>query len=126
MARRKISYERVAELTRLHWSAPKIAEEVGCSPRSVVRIRARLGITQPVPETAGKPISPERMEQARKLAEDGASVGEIRRTVGMHKATITKYFPEARQDPGEWQRLWGGIRNDTKMRRLFDEMGGIT
>ena len=122
----RINYNRVAELTKLKWSAPRIAAELKCSERQVTRIRARLEITQPVPDTVGKPVSPERLEQARKLVEDGASAGEVARTMRMGRLTVNKYFPEARKDAREWQQLWGQIRNDTKLRKLFDEMGGIT
>lgn len=121
-----INYNRVGELTGLGWGAAKIAAEVGCSERQVTRIRRTLGISQPVPETAGKPLSPERYEAARKLADSGASISEISRTLNMNKPTIVKYFPQAKQNGDDWRHLWGQIRNNPKMRDLFDEMGGIT
>lgn len=130
MARNKntntINYNRVAELTKLNWSAPKIAAELGCSARQVTRIRGHLRIAQERRPNSGIPVSPERLEQAQKLADDGASAGEIVRTMRMSRVTVNKYFPEARQNGDDWRHLWGQIRNDPKMRRLFDEMGGIT
>lgn len=120
-----INYNRVAELTGLGWGANRIAAEIGCSSRQVTRIRVHLKINKPVPETAGRPISPERLEAMRKLVDAGASIGEIVRTLHCHHDTVSKYFPEAKQSGDDWRHLWGQIRNDPKMRRLFDEMGGI-
>jgi hypothetical protein len=43
--------ERAEAITRLNarnWSAPRIAEWVGCNPKTVDRVRARLGL--PVPD----------------------------------------------------------------------------
>ena len=40
-------------------------------------------------------IPPERMEAARRLAEDGASQVEITRSTGMARETIIRLFPEA-------------------------------
>lgn len=41
-------------------------------------------------------VTPERLEQARQLVEDGASQMEIRRSTGLARETIVKYFPDCR------------------------------
>lgn len=122
---RRINRYRVAELTKLGWSAAAIARDQHSSERQITRIRSSLKLSQPVPENAGKPLSPERLEAMRLLVEDGASVGEIMRTLKCSDDTVKKYFPDAARDQSEWAHLWGSIRNKPKMRRLFDEMGGI-
>lgn len=38
-------------------------------------------------------VNPETMDRARRLVEDGASVTEIKRTTGLARETILKYFP---------------------------------
>ena len=43
--------------------------------------------------TAKRPPSPERLEQAARLLEDGASQREVQRTTGIHRTTLRKHFP---------------------------------
>lgn len=117
---------RVAELTRVGYSTPQIAEKLGCSTRQVTRVRGRVGVAQPAPSSVGRPADPEKLAMAAELVEQHASIGEIHRTTGLHKDTIKRHFPNAGQDPREWMELWGQIRNKPKMRRLFDEMGGLS
>jgi DNA invertase Pin-like site-specific DNA recombinase len=45
------------------------------------------------PRRMKRPPSPERLEQARRLLEDGASQRETCRTTGIHRTTLRKYFP---------------------------------
>lgn len=93
--------ERVVDLTALGHSAPQIAAAVGCTPRTVVRIRARAGISQP----AGGPLTDDEIHCARALLDDGASFSEVARTLGRSYRHLRGRFPDV---PG-WTRQQGGI-----------------
>lgn len=81
--------EKIAQLTRQNYTAPQIAVVVGVTVRSVVRARARLGLTKAV---APRLSAAERVVIQR-LIDDGASYYEIARTTGRHVETIKKYWP---------------------------------
>lgn len=85
--------EHVLTLHARGLSAAEIAERVGCASRTVIRIRKRHGLTQPVPTHAGIPITQERLDAARVMFDDGAPQREIRRTLGMSQATLMHHFP---------------------------------
>lgn len=40
-----------------------------------------------------RPPTPERIQQARQLLEDGASQREVQRTTGIARETLRKHFP---------------------------------
>ena len=85
-----------AEILRLHHrglTARQIAERVGCTTKTVQRVRKANGLSRVVPATVGVPVSTERLEFAARLFDDGASRAEVRRSVGMGWGTLAKFFP---------------------------------
>ncbi|AEK07823.1 DNA binding protein [Mycobacterium phage Yoshi] len=78
-------------MTREGCSAKHIGEVVGCSDRTVVRVRAagdaRLASAQFVP------LSQEQKDFAQYLLDDGAPYNEVARTLGVSRTTVEKYFP---------------------------------
>ncbi|QFG09603.1 DNA binding protein [Arthrobacter phage TripleJ] len=55
-----------------------------------------------------RPVSPERLAQARALFEDGASQREVQRTTGIGRGQLRKYFPGQRwtyRQAGEFRQL---------------------
>lgn len=95
-ADRKFRHLDDAQMHELHsrgWSARQIADEVGCTVRSVSRWRKRKGLSQPTPPNGCRPISAERLEQARRLFDGGASRRDVQMTLGMSTKTIVRHFP---------------------------------
>lgn len=86
---RKISGERIVEMTRLGMSASQIAEIVGCSDRTVVRVRAREGIAGHCPP----PLSAEKVSAAEEMLTDGCSIRETARTLGVSYESVHRRFP---------------------------------
>jgi DNA-binding CsgD family transcriptional regulator len=82
--------ERVVELTRQGYSAPAIAGFLGITKRSVVRIRAHMGVAQ---EPSGPPLSEAEKAQAALLLGDGCSYADVGRTLGRHPNSIRRHFP---------------------------------
>lgn len=66
--------------------------------------------------TAKRPPSPERLAHAARLLEDGASQTEVQRTIGIHRATLRKYFPG---------KAWT-YRQAGAFRQLTRKMQGLT
>lgn len=81
--------EQTVELTRCGVSAPRIAEQLGVTPRTVTRWRLRAGIS----EGEARHIAQEVWEEARRILDDGASYGEVARTLGVSRATVARHFP---------------------------------
>lgn len=82
--------ERIAELTRQHYTAEEIARMVGVTARSVVRARARTGVTRPKAPL----LTDSERERIEKLLDDGASYNEVARTVGRNLSCIRYNFPD--------------------------------
>lgn len=82
--------ESVVEMTKAGYSAAAIARSLHITERSVVRLRRRAGISQPL--TAG-PLSEAEKELALGLLADGCSYGEVGRTLGRPTETIRRRFP---------------------------------
>ena len=85
-----------AEIIRLHHyglTVRQIAEQVGCTMRTVQRVKSANGLAQQVPATVGVPVSAERLAFAAQLFDDGASQWEVRRTTRLHQRTLQKHFP---------------------------------
>ena len=81
------------ELERLHGqglSATQIAEQVGCTTRTVFRWRSLSGVAR---ERAPIVASPETLQRARELFDDGASQQEVHRTTGIGQHTLSRHFP---------------------------------
>jgi DNA-binding CsgD family transcriptional regulator/DNA-binding transcriptional regulator YiaG len=86
---RKVAYELVVK----RGLTPKqIAAEMGCSIEQVYRFRREFGVAKP-DHTKTLPPMEERLKQAAKMVEEGASFAEICRTVHIHRETLNKHFP---------------------------------
>ncbi|AXN53223.1 hypothetical protein PBI_HARLEY_61 [Mycobacterium phage Harley] len=83
-----VEVEKVAWLTRMGWTAPQIAEQLGCHHRTVQRARAKTGVAKPKPPA----LSTEILEEAARMLADGASQNEVARTLGVGQATISAHF----------------------------------
>jgi len=106
--------EFVARLHADGLSAAQIAEQAGCTTRTVQRWRTAQGVAQPLPPTRNPDEFPTRLEQARQLLEDGASYNEVIRTLHMHKRTLQRHFPGMGWSSVEGSRLGAFI---TRMQR---------
>lgn len=81
--------EVVRELTERGNSAAQIAMMVGCSKRTVTRIRARLGISQP----GAVLYSDETRATVYEMLKDGMSYLEVSRTMQIPPKRLWKWFP---------------------------------
>lgn len=87
--RRSEREREVLRMTQQGFSAREIARVLECSSRTVVRIRARLGITEPGPV----PIPSEVLAAAEAMLEDQCPFSEIARTLPISVSTLAKRFP---------------------------------
>jgi transposase len=81
--------ERVAAMTAAGMTAAVIAEALHVTPRTVIRDRRALGISKPRPEI----VPAEKWHAAEALIDDGASICEAARTVGIGQVTANRHFP---------------------------------
>lgn len=80
--------QRVVELTTQEMPTPMIAGMLGVSERTVTRHRRRAGICP-------RPLSrftPDEIRVAESLLDDGASYGEVARTLGRDKSVVRQRF----------------------------------
>ncbi|ACI12370.1 DNA binding protein [Mycobacterium phage Fruitloop] len=82
----------VLAMTRDGFSAKHIGEVVGCSPRTVTRVRAAAD-ARVMNHDRFTPLTADQLEFAEYLLEDGASYQEVARTLGVSRTTIEKHFP---------------------------------
>ncbi|AYD86888.1 DNA binding protein [Mycobacterium phage MilleniumForce] len=82
----------ILSMTREGCSARHIAEVVGCSSRTVVRVRADGDARVMGPELF-TPLTQEQKDFARYLLDDGAPYNEVARTLGVSWTTIERNFP---------------------------------
>ncbi|QGH77876.1 helix-turn-helix DNA-binding domain protein [Mycobacterium phage Kenuha5] len=82
----------ILSMTRDGFSARHIAEVVGCSPRTVTRVRAAADARVMNPDRF-TPLTADQLEFAEYLVEDGASYQEVARTLGVSRTTIERHFP---------------------------------
>lgn len=83
--------ETVARYTARGWSASNIAKVMGVTERTVTRIRAKAGVTQP--GCARPRWTPERRAFFESLLDDGWSFQEIARTHGADASALSRHFP---------------------------------
>lgn len=93
--------ERIAELTRQGLTAKVIAEKLNITRRSVVRIRAAMGVAQPAPQR----MTADELARAEALLVDGASVTEAARTIGRCDQALRKHFPQYAWSPSQAAEL---------------------
>ncbi|AEK08599.1 hypothetical protein PBI_DLANE_55 [Mycobacterium phage DLane] len=82
----------ILSMTRDGFSAKHIGEVVGCSPRTVTRVRAAADARVMNPRRF-TPLTADQLEFAEYLLEDGASYQEVARTLGVSRTTIERHFP---------------------------------
>lgn len=112
-------YESIAELHRLGYSAPQIAARAGCSTRTVGRWRRSQGLTER-PAHASYPVTPERLEAARRMLEDGASHHDISLTLHMSVHTLRAHFPGTAWSRDESIRLAHMVRQLNRIEALVN------
>jgi len=93
MGGRRVDYDRMSELDGQRKSAAEIAAALGCDVRTVTRWRRDVRRTQPLAPHQGHRLTPERLTQAQALLDDGASLSEVRRTLGTTFRTLHHHFP---------------------------------
>ena len=89
-ADRAVRDERIVTMTREGLSASQIGAALGCTARTVTRVRARLDCL--VHEKA-RPLTDAQLEAADQLLSDGCSIAEAARTVGASEMGLHRRFP---------------------------------
>jgi len=79
------------ELQARGMSSRKIAAALGVDQRTVLRWRKRVGVS--LGPVAARPQVDR--DHVRQLLDDGCSIAEAARTVGVHPHTVTRWFPDA-------------------------------
>lgn len=95
-------------LQRSGKTANQIAESLGCTPRTVVRLRSRHGLAQPYHRPT--PIDEQWKARAKALLDDGASISEVCRTLNTTFDTVKKHFPDAGWTPTEAAQYARAVR----------------
>lgn len=89
-----------------------IAAELGVTTRTVQRWRETTGRKRRLDPRPTRPASEH--EQARRLLEDGCSITEVARTVGVTWVTIRKWFPDApawsKREAGLYRQMLYGFQ----------------
>ncbi len=91
---------RCAQLARQGLGDAEIAERLGIHPNTATKKRVLGGVRRPHPT-----ISAEQVAQIDVLADEGVSVNEIARTVGVSWPTVAKRRPDAvwsAKEAAEW------------------------
>lgn len=86
---KKIDREEFARLYSEGWTLAALAKRYDVRHASATRVRDQLGL--PLKRTHELP--PERVEELRRLVEDGWSFTEIARTERVSRNTLARYFP---------------------------------
>lgn len=82
--------DRIARLTVAGYTAPQIAAIVGVTERTVQRVRGRRGVAKPF---CGNPLTADEIRRAADMLDDGASYGEVSRTLGRCRDVIRRRLP---------------------------------
>lgn len=82
--------EQIVALTHAGHSASQIARKLRIAERTVQRVRVRTGVASP---TQFIPMSADEIRLAAEMLDDGASYGEVSRTIGRSPRTIAKHLP---------------------------------
>ena len=86
-------HERFIELDAQGRSASEIARALGTCARTISRWRKVAGRSQG--EGRKPPTAPELLQQARALIDDGCSIAEAARTIGVSPMTLGTRLPDA-------------------------------
>jgi hypothetical protein len=103
----------IVNMTQAGISGPAVAAQFGVTVRTVQRARSRAGVCKPPPAR----FTDDEIKLAERLFEDGASYGEIARTLGRFPSVIVRRFPNR----STWARSTGG-----HMSRMFAQLERIT
>ena len=95
-----------------------IAELVGCSRRTVERVRARLRISNP---NSNPPLKPEAVSHIQRLRADGTLVGWTAETVGCTETAVRRHAPSDPRDIREWQEVWADIMRRPALLELHQQ-----
>lgn len=82
--------QQVVEMTRQGLTAVQIGFALGITERSVVRHRRAAGVSL---RSLADPMTPEELERAQQLLDDGCSYAEVGRTLGRAARTLRNHFP---------------------------------
>lgn len=85
------TFEAVVRMTKHGYSAAAIAAHLGTTKRSVQRWRHKAGLSQPTNNNG--PVTQERLAEAKRLLDDGASRAEVQRTLHISQRTMREHFP---------------------------------
>jgi len=91
--RKTVDVNDFLTLQRTGATAAVIAERLGVTPRTVVRLRSRHGVAQPYARHA--PVNDEWKARVKDLLDDGASISDVCRTLDTTHDTVKRYFPDA-------------------------------
>lgn len=87
---KKLDRDRVKTLVGQGLTAREISKRLGCSEKTIGRIKLELGVSHPY---RGRPMTETRLHAIWQMLYDGWSHEEIHRTEGADVETIRKYFP---------------------------------
>lgn len=79
----------VLSMSRQGYRTARIAEVVGVHPHTVSRIRKRAGVAQPKRPN----LTADQLRRARVMLEDGCSLTEVGRTLGVTPQALGRRFP---------------------------------
>lgn len=86
----KVDRERVREFTLQQVPSNRQAVILGCSPRTIERVRRELGL---LTKTQPPPVSDEVRKNVKAMLDDGASYIEVHRTLGVSERWLGRNFP---------------------------------
>ena len=93
--RERSDHELIHTLVGEGKTTAQIASIVGCSTRTVQRVRAEHGLSVATNEWISHPITPERLEAIASYVAERAPTAFIMRQLHVNGATLRRYFPEA-------------------------------
>ena len=102
--------KRCTELAHEGLTDVQIAERLGIHPNTATKKRVLGGVRRPHPI-----ITAEQEAKINKLADDGVSVNEIARTVGVSWPTVAKRRPDAvwdAQKAAEWGAFFKRLQGE--------------
>ncbi|QFG08913.1 helix-turn-helix DNA binding protein [Mycobacterium phage MalagasyRose] len=82
-------YERIIAATEAGQSHSEVAEIVGCTKRTVARVRQRAGLSHP----PAPRITAAELARMHELLDDGASYAEVAATVGRSPVAVRRCCP---------------------------------
>ena len=109
---RHVDTERIEWLLRHGLTIREVAAQVGCSDRTVIRQRKRIGLSKP----ARPVLTQAELVTAKRLLDDGASYAEAARTIRCAEGTLAGKFPGHAWTPvqvGQWARASERIKEVT-------------